>query len=146
MGKVFTSMTYGMLNPQKAVAFCRTDECGAEILFIGTVRNNNDGRAVTAVTYDGHVALGNNTLNELCADTQSKWGHDLNLWVEHRLGTLKVTEESLLIHVSSPHRDAAYQASRYLIEQIKLRLPVWKEEIYVEGDKSWLAGQTLQSV
>lgn len=143
MGKIYTSMTAENLNIEKAIDFCRAADCGAEILFIGTVRNCNDGRAVEAVKYDGHIQLGLKTLNELCLEVQSKWGSALNIWIEHRLGVLKVGEESLLIHVSSPHRDAAYQASRYMIEQVKLRLPVWKEEIYCEGDKAWLAGNSL---
>jgi molybdopterin synthase catalytic subunit len=146
VGKIAVMMTHDVLDVQKAVKFCRAENCGAEILFIGTVRNINEGRAVRAVNYDGHKILGEKILRELCLEAQSKWGEDLNFCVEHRLGLLRVGEESLLIQVSSPHRDSAYQASRYLIEEVKLRLPVWKEEIYCEGDKQWLKGQRLNKI
>ncbi|HEY8271428.1 MAG TPA: molybdenum cofactor biosynthesis protein MoaE [Pseudobdellovibrionaceae bacterium] len=146
MGKILVAMTESVLDVQKAIAHCRSEDCGAEILFIGTVRNINEGRAVSAVNYDGHKVLGEKILLELCLEAQAQWGDNMNFWVEHRLGVLKVGEESLLIHVTSPHRDSAYQASRYLIEQIKLRLPVWKEEIYWEGDTEWLKGQILNQI
>jgi len=143
MGKIFTEITKKSLEISRALEFCHSVDCGAEILFIGTVRNTNDGRRVRAVNYDGHIILGQKVLKELCDEAQQKWGKDLNFWVEHRLGLLNLGEASLLINVTSPHRDAAYMASRYIIEQIKVRLPVWKEEIYCEGDKEWLKGQTL---
>lgn len=146
MGEVFVGMTYGPLDIQKAITACHAENCGAEILFLGTVRNKNEGRAVKAVNYDGHLALGNKILEEICSEVKSKWGETLNLWIEHRLGFLSVGEVSLIIHVTSPHRDSAYMASRYIIEEIKLRLPVWKEEIYCEGDREWLKGQTLNKI
>lgn len=143
MGKTSTIITHEVLDFSRALNFCHSEECGAEILFIGTVRNTNDGRKVSGVNYDGHIILGEKILNELCEEAMVKWGKNLNIWVEHRLGLLNLGEASLLINVTSPHRDAAYMASRYIIEQIKVRLPVWKEEIYCEGDKEWLKGQTL---
>jgi len=143
MGKIVTAITHNTLEISKALKFCHSEDCGAEILFIGTVRNTNEGRRVSGVNYDGHITLGEKILRELCQEAQLKWGNDLNFWVEHRLGLLNLGEASLLINVTSPHRDAAYMASRYVIEQIKLRLPVWKEEIYCEGDKEWLKGQAL---
>lgn len=143
MGKISTAITENTLDISKALQFCHLETCGAEILFIGTVRNTNEGRRVSGVHYDGHIILGEKILRDMCEEAQSKWGDDLNFWVEHRLGTLKLGEASVVINVTSPHRDAAYMASRYVIEQIKVRLPVWKEEIYCEGDKEWLKGQTL---
>lgn len=143
MGKISTTITQKLLDISKALQFCHSDDCGAEILFIGSVRNTNEGRKVKAVNYDGHIILGEKILRELCEEAQLKWGKDLNIWVGHRLGMLNLGEASLLINVTSPHRDAAYMASRYIIEEIKIRLPVWKEEIYCEGDKEWLKGQTL---
>lgn len=143
MGKEFVAFTREELIIQKAIESCRSDSCGAEILFLGTVRNINDGRRVDAVNYDGHRTLGENILREICFEVRTKWGDDLNLFIEHRLGRLKVGEVSLIIHVTSPHRDSAYLSSRYIIEQIKLRLPVWKEEVYTEGETVWLKGQPL---
>ena len=146
MGEVFVRMTFDPLDIQKAITACRAKNCGAEILFLGTVRNKNEGRIVRAVNYDGHLIFGKKVLQEICSEAKFKWGEALNFWVEHRLGFLNVGEVSLIIHVTSPHRDSAYMASRYVIEEIKLRLPVWKEEIYCEGDKEWLKGQALNKI
>ena len=144
-GKIYTSMTYEVLDLNRAVLGLRAAHCGAEILFLGTVRNENDGQPVEAVNYDGHLVLGEKILHDICVEAQKaeSTNQDLNFWVEHRLGLLQVGDVSLIIHITSPHRDAAYKASRYVIEQIKLRLPVWKEEIYVGGKKEWLKGQSL---
>ena len=143
MGKIFVSMTNKEINYREAIELCRSDDCGAEVLFVGIVRNKNDGRSVNSVYYDGHVALGEKVLNDICLEAKALWGEDLNLYVVHRLGLLNIGVESLIIYVTSVHRDNAYQSSRYIIEQIKLRLPVWKEENYCDGDKKWLVGQTL---
>jgi molybdopterin synthase catalytic subunit len=143
MGKIIVEINHLELNIQRAINECRADNCGAEILFIGTVRNKNEGRPVSAVYYDGHLILGEKVLREICVEAQSQWGMDINFFVGHRLGLLAVGVSSLIIHVTSPHREGAYQSSRYVIEQIKLRLPVWKEEKYCDGDSAWLPGQTL---
>ncbi|MFZ3228891.1 MAG: molybdenum cofactor biosynthesis protein MoaE [Pseudobdellovibrio sp.] len=143
MENIYVAMTSEILNINKAIETYRTDNCGAELMFLGTVRNLNEGRSVKAVNYDGHILLGNKILKQICLEAQSKFGKDLNFWIEHRLGLLNVGDVSLIIYITSPHRDSAYVASRFVLEQIKLSLPVWKEEIYCEGDKEWLQGQTL---
>lgn len=143
MGTVYVAMSEAVLDVQRAIVACRSDNSGAELLFLGAVRNTNEGRTVKAVNYDGHRVLGCKILQDICEEAQSAFGHDLNLWLEHRLGLLAIGEVSLIVHVTSPHRDPAFKASRYAIEQIKLRLPVWKEEIYVEGDQEWLQGKSL---
>lgn len=146
MEKIHVAITREELSVQRAIESCRSEGCGAEILFLGTVRNINDGRRVDAVNYDGHRVLGENILREICVEVREKWGDGLNLFVEHRLGRLNVGEVSLIIHVTSPHRDSAYLSSRYIIEQIKVRLPVWKEEVYAEGEAVWLTGMPLNQV
>lgn len=146
VGKIHVALTREELNIQRAIDSCRSDDCGAEILFLGTVRNINEGRGVNAVNYDGHITLGERILREICFEAQKTWGDGLNLLVEHRLGLLNVGEVSLIIHVTSPHRDSAYMSSRYIIEEIKVRLPVWKEEVYTEGETEWLKGTPLNQI
>jgi molybdopterin synthase catalytic subunit len=143
VGKISVTISTKMLDPKMAMEFGRAANCGAELLFLGTVRNVNEGRRVEAVNYDGHVSLSEKVLRDLCLEAASRWGEDLNFWLEHRLGRVAVGEVSLIVYVTAPHRDSAYQASRYVLEQIKQRLPVWKEELYCEGEKAWLSGQTL---
>ncbi len=123
---------------------CR-DDVGAQIVFSGVVRNRNDGRRVVAVTYDAHRQLAERTFREIAEEACARWGADLSVVVAHRTGRLSVGEVSLLIGVGSPHRDEAYQASRYVIEQLKVRSPVWKQEHYADGDSDWLKGHSLRA-
>jgi molybdopterin synthase catalytic subunit len=112
---------------------------GAAILFIGTVRDHNDGRPVRGVFYEAYEEMATKVLAEVAAEACAKMEGG-QLAVVHRTGELAIGELSVAIAVSSPHRAAAYDASRYVIEEIKKRLPVWKHERYVDGDARWLAG------
>lgn len=114
--------------------------CGAEVLFFGVVRNSNDGRSVTAVSYDAFKPLAESVFSEICAEVLVKWGQSLRVALFHRIGRLVVGEISVAIAVGSPHRAEAYDASRYVIEQIKIRAPIWKKEHYADGDSEWLKG------
>lgn len=125
-----------------SATLCR-DDCGAQVIFCGVVRNLNEGRQVLAVTYDAHRALAEKTFREIAEEARALWGADLRVLVAHRTGRLAVGDVSVLIGVASPHRDEAYLASRYVIEQIKVRSPVWKQEHYADGDSGWLKGHPL---
>ncbi|MBK7963737.1 MAG: molybdenum cofactor biosynthesis protein MoaE [Bdellovibrionales bacterium] len=83
MGKIYTSMSYDILDPNRAVLGLRAAHCGAEILFLGTVRNENDGQPVQAVNYDGHIVLGEKILHDICIEAQKveSTNQDLNFWV-----------------------------------------------------------------
>lgn len=119
------------------------DGHGAQVFFTGAVRSRNHGRDVVAVEYDAARALGERVLCEIAEEARSKWGASLKIAVVHRIGRLEVGEISVAIAVSSPHRDEAYRASRYVIEEIKKRAPIWKKEIYSDGETAWLKGHAL---
>lgn len=118
---------------------------GAQVLFWGLVRDQNEGRAVVAVSYDAFLPLAEEVLREIAAEAAERFGPSLGVAAFHRLGRLEVGEASVAIATGSPHRDAAYRASRFVIEQIKIRLPVWKREHYVDGDSAWLPGHSLRA-
>lgn len=118
-------------------------ECGAQLVFIGVVRQENEGRQVRAVSYEAYLPLAETVLKELAAEARTRVATPLRVAIAHRTGTLKVGEMSTVIGVASPHRAGSYEASRYLIEQLKLRTPIWKEEHYVDGQNSWLDGAEL---
>lgn len=135
-------------EPLSADAFARMlcrDDAGAQIVFSGVVRNRNDGRPVVAVTYDAHRPLAQKTFRDIAAEACAQWGADLSIVIAHRAGRLSVGEVSVVIGVASPHREEAYQASRYMIEQLKLRSPVWKQEHYADGESDWLNGHSLRA-
>ena len=114
-------------------------EDGATSVFLGVVRNHNEGRRVRAVRYSAYEAMAEKVLGAI-ADEAAAMAHTDRIAIVHRLGELGVGEASVAIAVSSPHRAAAFDACRFIIEEIKKRLPVWKEEQYVEGDATWLDG------
>ena len=114
---------------------------GAAVLFLGAVREQNDGRAVSGMRYDAYAEMAGPVLQQIAEEAVARVASD-RIAVEHRIGELDVGEVSVAIAVSTPHRAEAFDAARFVIEQIKQRLPVWKHEHYVEGDSQWVAGVT----
>lgn len=113
---------------------------GAVVLFLGTVRNHNEGRSVIGVHYDAYQAMAEQELTRVLEDAQARFAVT-RVVAEHRIGALTVGEVSVAIAVAAPHRAPAYDASRYIIEEIKRRLPVWKAEQYEDGEQRWLPGE-----
>lgn len=127
-------------EPGRFLSGFATPEDGAVLLFLGTVRNHNDGRAVEGLEYEAYREMGEEVLADIAGEAGERFGTD-RIGLYHRTGVLAVGEVSTVIAVATPHREAAYRASRYIIEEIKKRLPVWKKERYVEGETRWLKGQ-----
>lgn len=125
--------------PQAVLGHVGSDEDGAALLFLGVVRNHADGRSVSGMHYDAYHAMAESVLHEIATEAAGLLGTD-RVSVVHRTGDLGIGDVSVAIAVSSPHRAESYEASRYVIEEIKKRLPVWKREHYVDGDESWVAG------
>ena len=110
---------------------------GATLLFLGTVREVNDGRAVTGIEYSAYRGMAERELNEIASEAVERFGSE-HIVIEHRVGTLALGEASVAIAVAHPHRGEAYEASRYVIEQLKKRVPIWKLEHYVDGTRDWV--------
>ena len=125
------------------VAGDHSEDYGARIIFFGVVRKENLGRQVVSVSYDTFPPLAETVLREICVEAQTEVGSALQVRIEHRTGNLLVGEISLAISVSSKHRDESYRASRYIIEELKQRAPVWKKEFYEDGESEWLKGHAL---
>jgi len=116
---------------------------GAQSYFFGSVREINHGKKVLAVSYDAFAPLAENIIKEICDEAQAQWGPRLIMVVFHRIGKLNVGDISVGIGVGSPHRNESFLASRFIIEQIKLRAPIWKKEHYENGETEWLKGHAL---
>jgi molybdopterin synthase catalytic subunit len=110
---------------------------GATVLFLGHVREVNDGRAVTGIEYSAYGEMAERELATIAAECASAFGIT-HLAVEHRLGALALGDASIAIVVAHAHRAAAYEASRFVIEEVKRRLPIWKREGYVDGSSEWV--------
>ena len=105
---------------------------GAVLVFEGVVRNHFDQRPVTGLEYEAYPELVDPVMNEILQSADAQWP-GVAISVAHRVGSLAVGETSLVIAVGSAHRPPAYEASRFVLESIKDRLPVWKKEIYADG-------------
>jgi molybdopterin synthase catalytic subunit len=132
-------MTADVIEPAAVLGRVGSDADGAAVLFLGTVRNENENRAVTGMRYDAFIEMATPVLRLIAEEAAALCGSD-RIAVVHRVGELGIGAVSVAIAVSAPHRADAFDASRYIIEQIKQRLPVWKHEHYVDGPAQWLAG------
>ena len=129
-----------VIDPADVLARVGDDRDGAAILFLGVVRDHADGRPVRGMRYDAYVEMARDVLAQIAQEASERVGSD-RVAVVHRVGDLEIGEVSVAIAVSSPHRAEAYDASRYVIEEIKKRLPVWKKEHYTDGAAEWVVGQ-----
>jgi len=139
--RIHARITTEPLDPATALASAGTDADGALLLFVGVVRNHADGRAVTGMRYDAYVDMAHEVLLAIAGEAAEELGSP-RVWVEHRIGRLAIGEASVVIVSASPHRQESFDAVRYVIEEIKKRLPVWKKEEYVDGEEGWVAGRT----
>lgn len=110
---------------------------GAIVVFVGQVREVNDGRAVKGIEYSAYGEMAERELAAIADECASTFGI-AHLAVEHRLGALALGEASIVIVVAHQHRAAAYEASRFVIEEVKRRLPIFKREGYSDGSSEWV--------
>jgi len=128
----------------EAENFISSHDYGASIYFTGTVRNQNDDKNVIGITYDSHDALVINSFQEIYNEADQKLNiKDKSVYIEHAKGYLNLGEVSIIIAVACKHRDQAYVLSRYIIEEIKKRSPIWKKEHYQNNDSAWLKGNPI---
>lgn len=111
---------------------------GATVLFVGTVREENEGAPVTGLDYSAYPAMADAELAAIALEAAERWSTE-DIAIEHRVGTLQLGEASVAIAVGHAHRGEAYEASRYIIEELKRRLPVWKREHYADGHAEWIS-------
>lgn len=134
------------LSIDEAINFVDAEQNGCANVFIGKVRNNNLGREVLAVSYDAHNVLCIKILEDIANEAIEKFDNRLKVFISHFKGKLEIGGISVVIAVGSPHRDAAFLASRYIIEELKKRAPIWKKEHYIDGDDDWLLGHELEKL
>ena len=127
-----------------AEKFIKDSKFGASIYFLGTVRNINDNKTVTGITYDSHDEMVIKSFEEIYNEADQKLDiKEKAVFIEHAKGHLKLGETSIIIAVACKHRDQAYVLSRYIIEEIKKRSPIWKKEHYENEESEWLKGNPI---
>ena len=110
---------------------------GAYVGFEGWVRDHNEGRRVQGLEYEAYEELGIKEGEKIVQDAKLHFGVTEARCV-HRIGKLEIGDLAVWVGVSSPHRDAAFAACRYIIDHVKHRVPIWKKERYVDGDSGWV--------
>ena len=132
------------LSINDAEKYISSSNYGASIIFTGTVRNQNNNKNVIGVTYDSHDLLVLKSFSEIYYEIEKKLNiKNKAVFIEHAKGYLNLKEISIIVAVACKHRDEAYILSRYIIEEIKKRSPIWKKEYYTNNQSDWLKGNPL---
>jgi len=132
------------ISSEKAKKFIASEKNGAESIFVGKVRNENDGKKVIAVTYEAHDQAVIKSFQSICNNAKDKFDKNAKIFLEHVKGYALVGEISILIAVGSGHRDEAFKICRYILEEVKQLSPIWKKEHYADGNEEWLPGHSLR--
>ncbi|OAK18784.1 molybdopterin (MPT) converting factor, subunit 2 [Bacillus wiedmannii] len=114
-------------------------ECGAFTTFIGTVREFTKGRRTLYLEYVAYKTMAEKQLEKIGTEVGEKWP-ETYVAITHRIGTLQISDFAVVVAVSTPHREAAYEANEYIMERIKQIVPIWKKEFWEDGE-SWIGDQ-----
>jgi molybdopterin synthase catalytic subunit len=127
------------------LALVQSPARGGVACFVGTVRNHHGGREVLRLDYSAYAPMAEAECGRIVAEAESRWNCAVAL--THRIGTLSIGDAAVAIAAASAHRDEAFAACRYAIEEVKRRVPIWKREIYADGSVAWVgAGAAGRSV
>jgi molybdopterin synthase catalytic subunit len=129
-------LTSAPLDLGRLVARVTAPARGGIACFLGTVRDHHGGRAVRSLEYSAYEPMAEAECARIVAEASTRWQAEVA--VEHRLGHLRIGEAAVAIAAAAPHRDAAFAACRYVIEEIKRRVPIWKRELYADGTEAWV--------
>ena len=133
------------INLIRAEKFIKNYDAGASIFFVGNIRKNNNNKNVSGVAYDAFNRLVIKTFKKIYNEGIKKFKlKKAKVFIEHAKGYVPLGKPSIIIAVSCKHRSEAYKLSRYLIEQIKIRAPIWKKEYYKNQKSEWLKGTSIK--
>jgi molybdopterin synthase catalytic subunit len=134
------ALTTDPLPVERLVEWATVARAGAVISFLGVVRDHAEGReGVAGMTYEAYDEPARARLVEIAAETRRRWPSVERLALVHRVGELALSEASVAVVVSSPHRDVAFEAARFAIDTLKETVPIWKKEHWAEGS-DWALG------
>ena len=135
--RTHTLLTHNPLSVDAAHSFCMDPGAGATVVFTGNVRNNSEGSGVTGLTYEAFAERATEQLEALAIDIARREPSAIAIWMEHRVGDLSVGEPAVVVAVSAPHRDAAFTAARWGIDELKATVAIWKQEHWATGGAHW---------
>lgn len=112
-------------------------DAGGVVTFLGRVRNHNHGQIVSQLNYEAFDEMAISEGNKILDEARAKF-KIMEAYAIHRIGDLEIEENAIWVGVSSAHREAAFMACQYIIDQLKSRVPIWKKEFYVDGKSDWV--------
>ena len=118
-----------------------TGAAGAMVTFDGVVRDNTKGRRVVSLQYDAYEPMAVKEMRRIGDEIHQRWPEVERIGMIHRFGPLKISESSVVIVITSPHRAVAFEACRFAIDRLKQTVPIWKKEIFEDGEE-WVEGQS----
>lgn len=133
---MFIKISSEEIDIEKMVSMISSEKNGAIVTFIGTVRNLNDGKDVTKIIYDAYMPMAEMEIEKIVKEAMEKF-NIIDACVHHRIGEFYPRDIVVFIGVSSMHRQEAFDACRFIIDEIKEKVPIWKKEFYGNESK-WL--------
>jgi molybdopterin synthase catalytic subunit len=118
------------------LAAAESPERGGVAVFLGLVRNHHEGRAVLRLDYSAYAPMAESECARIVAEASERW--DAAIALQHRTGPLEVGQAAVAIVAASAHREAAFAACRFVIDEVKRRVPIWKREYYADGTVAWV--------
>ena len=137
----FVELVTEPIDVSALLARVRTDACGAVAAFLGVVREQHEGRRVRGLSYEAYPAMAIEQMRAIAKEATERWG-PCEVAIVHRTGDLAIGEASVAVAVGAPHREKAFDACEYAIDELKVRVEIWKKEHYVEGDAVWVDNRT----
>ena len=131
------TLTHAPIDPMALRQSLCTRTAGAYCSYEGWVRDHNEGKSVIALQYHGYAQLAPSVAEQILNEAKAKFDLE-DAAIVHRFGDLKATDIAVWVGVTAHHRDATFLACRYIIDNVKYRLPIWKKEIYSDSSSAWI--------
>lgn len=135
-------LTHAPIALEPLLAAARRPECGAVNVFLGTTRDHHEGRRVLRLEYEAYDRMALDAMAALERGACERFAL-AHCAIVHRLGEVPVTEASVVVVTASAHRGAAFDAARWVMDELKRHVPIWKKEFFADGSAGWVAGQPL---
>lgn len=140
---VIVDVAHDRIDLAAALEFVSDPGFGGLNLFVGRVRDHNQGRAVTGISYDVFDQLALVGFEDMARQAHAECGPRVRIYVAHAKGRLNIGDVAVVVAAGTPHRDEAFRACRQVIEAVKHSSPIWKQEHYVDGSSEWSEGCSL---
>lgn len=136
----FATLTYDDINIIDCFNQARSNKAGAVSSFLGTTRDNFEGKEVTHLEYEAYYEMALDSILEICKQARDKWDL-IRIVIQHKLGSCPISNISVAIYISSEHRTDSLEAVNFAINELKKTVPIWKKECYSNGNNTWKANQ-----